>query len=320
MTVQTDRDWIDRRASEWADAGLIDDAQRAAIVLHERGRQAALDAAPEPDRRLTVPAEVAVYLGSVLALTGGAVAVGNAWDGLSFPARLGLAIAIALVGLVAGRFLFDIGEAGTDRIAGFVVSLGIGGVALATGLLVDEIKPRAGAWLPLLIGSAVLIVSLAAWRNRDRPLQLATAIAGFGFAVVALVDLAGDNFWISGVVFIVAGAWLAIGGHRERIRPRFISLTGGAIGAYIGGFMLGDQNEHVGPAAALVIALVFIAYTVRAENTLLLVLGILGATIASGALLATTFNGVAAAAIIAAIGLVLVVVVITRSGRRAAPS
>lgn len=313
----TDQDWIDRHAAEWADAGLIDPGQRDAIVRHERSRGAVSAATPDSSRRLTMPAEVAVYLGSVLALTGGAVAVGTAWDGLSFPARLVLAAAISVVGLVAGRFLFDIGEPGTDRIAGFVTTLGIGGVALGTGLVVDELDPNNNAWIPVAVGVAVMLVSLAAWRNRDRPLQLVSAAGGFAVTVASLTELTGRHWWLAGIVYIAGGAWFVVAGHRDRVRPSFIAIAVGGVGAYIGGFMLGGANEHIGPAAALAISLAFIAYTVRFENTVLLVLGILGATIASGALLATTFEGVTSALIIAVIGLVLVVVVIARAGRPA---
>jgi len=105
-------------------------------------------------------------------------------------------------------------------------------------------------------------------------------------------------------------------GHVGRVRPELMAVVAGGVVAYIGGFMLGDLNEHLGPAAALGIAVVFVLSAVRVDQPLLLVLAIFGATIASAALLSTTFDSALSALFIALIGLVLVVVVVMRSSRR----
>ena len=247
MTGVLGRDptWLDRHLDEWVAAGLVDDDQRHAIEDYECERDPALDeVAP---RRLSIGAEVAAYIGGVLALTGGVAAVGESWEDWTFAARLALAGALVVVGLGIGQWLFRFGEAGTDRVAGFVMTLGVGGVALAAGLIVDEVRPRSGAWIPWWVGSTVLVVSLLLWRNRNRPMQLVTAIVGFGFAGIATADLMGERFWIGGVVFVAAGAGLAMLGHFELANPPLIALTGGGVGAFLGSFMLADLNEHLIP-------------------------------------------------------------------------
>ena len=302
--------WLDEHLAEWIEAGIVDEAQRSAIESYERGRETAVA------RRLGIGAEVAVYLGSVLALTGGAVAVGNAWDELSFPARLALACAIAVVGLAGGHWTFRYEEPGTDRVAGFITALGVGGVAFGVALVGDRIDPRERAWVVVAVGVAVLAVSALVWANRDRPMQLAGTVLGFGIAGSALLEVVGEHVWVGGLVAIAVGTGLALFGHVGRVRPELMAVVAGGVVAYIGGFMLGDLNEHLGPAAALGIAVVFVLSAVRVDQPLLLVLAIFGATIASAALLSTTFDSALSALFIALIGLVLVVVVVMRSSRR----
>jgi hypothetical protein len=306
--------WLDQHLDDWVDAGIVDDAQREAIEAYERDLGPTADEARP--RRLSIGAEVAAYIGSVLALTGGATAVGDSWEDWSFGARLALALVLVAVGLGIGHWLFRFGEAGTDRVAGFVTTLGVGGIALATGLIVDEANDRAEVWIPWSVGLAVLIASLVIWRNRDRPMQLATAIVGFVFAGIATADLLDERFWMAGLVFVAAGITLAVLGHLEWANPPLIALAGGGVGAYIGAYMLADLNRHLGPSVALAIALLFVLYAVRVDLTLLLVAAILGATIASGALLSTTFESTVSALGVAVIGLALVGVVISRSARR----
>lgn len=309
-----DRTWLAQHLDEWVDVGIVDDEQRAAIEAYEHERDEA--AAPSAPRRLSIGAEVAAYIGVVLALTGGAAAIGESWERWSFPARLALAFALAAVGLGIGHRLFRIGESGTDRVGGVVATLGVGGIALATGLIVDEMRPRSGGWIPWWIGAAVLVASVLLWRNRNRPLQLVTAIVGFGLVGVATADLAGDRFWIAGVVVVVGGLSLAVLGHLERAHPPLIAVAGGGVGAFLGAFMLADLNDHLGPSLALAIALAFVLYSVDTDFVPLLVLSIGGATIASGSLLATTFESTVSALGVAVIGLALVAVVISRSARR----
>lgn len=304
--------WLDEHLDEWIEAGIVDEAQRSAIESYERGRGRETVVA----RRLGIGAEVAAYLGSVLALTGGAMAIGESFERWSLAPRLALGLVIMAVGLGIGHILFGVGEPGTDRLGGFVTTLGVGGLALSTGLVADEIAPREGGWIALAVGASVLAVSLVLWRNRDRPLQLATSVVGFGVTGAAVTDLSGQHWWVCGLVFIGAGALLSLLGHARRAHPSLIALLAGGVGAFVGAQMLADVNRHLGPVTALAVALVAVVYAVHADLTPLLVLAVLGAAIATGALLETTFNSALSALFVALIGLALVIIVITRSARR----
>lgn len=304
---------LDRRSTAWVAAGLISADQREAIRRFED----ASIAADERPRRLSLAAEVAVYVGSVFALSGGAMAIGNAWSDLAFGGRLAVALAVGVIGLGVGHWLFSVGEPGTDRVAGYVSSLGVGGVSFVAGLVADEAGGRDSSWVACAVGAGMLVASAAVWRNLDRPLQAASAALGFGIAISGLVGAVDGEMVIAGLVLIAVGCAAFAAAHADVLRPRLIvSVAAGAL-AYVGAYMLWDVSDRLAPAIAIVVALLVVAHGVRFEQLPLVVLGILGATVATTTLLAETFDGAVSAAVVALLGLALVVVVVGRSfGRR----
>jgi hypothetical protein len=304
--------WLERHAHEWVEAGLISPDQADAIGEFEHLGE---HAAPQ---RLPLIAEVASYLGSVLALMGGAVAVGQRWDDLTVVGRIGIGVAVALVGFVAGTSVMRVGEAGTTRLGSYLWTLGAGGVAMAAAVLVDEVDPNAGGWLPLIAGAAVLPIGLGLWRNLDRPLQFLTAAAGFGSMFGGLAELTDVAVWKGGTALMIAGAVLVVGAALGRLVPHLVVLAVGSSTAYVGAFMLGDYNEHLGPAMALATAAVVVLGAIREGLVPLLVLGVVGSLIATQALLATTFTGAMSSMIVALIGLAIVVIAVLQTRR--APS
>lgn len=88
MTSLLHRDRVEAHGDAWVDAGLISTERLEAIRRFEH-----LDAAMS--RRCSVPAEIAVCLGSTLALSGGAMIVAQQRDDLAFVGRLALAVLLA---------------------------------------------------------------------------------------------------------------------------------------------------------------------------------------------------------------------------------
>ncbi len=302
-------DDLDRRSTDWVAAGLISPEQRDAIRRFEAAGGGA------PPRRLSLGAEVAVYVGSVFALSGGAMAIGNAWEDLAFGGRLTVAVMIAVIGVAVGHWLFSFGEPGTDRIGGYVTTLGVGGVSFVGGLLADEFGGRDSAWVGVWAGVGLFVASLIAWRNLDRPLQALSAALGFGITVGAFFDAIDGEPVIAGLILIAVGIPVFGGAHAAVLRPRlFVQVAGGSL-AYAGAFMLLDISDRFAFGVATLVALLVVAYGVRFEQLVLMVLGIIGATLATTSLLAETFEGAVSAAIVAVLGLVLVVVVVGRSLR-----
>lgn len=302
--------WLERHARSWVEAGLISEDQAVAIAEFEGVR-------PREPQRLSTAAEVAAYLGSVLAIMGGAVAISGRWEDISLFGRVGIGIAIAVVGFLAGTWLMEVGEAGTSRLGSFLWAVGTGGVAITVGVFVDEVDSSAGGWMPLLIGLPVMAIGLGQWRNLDRPLQFLTAAIGFAMTLSGLAEIADVNIGDLGVVFLTTGVVCAVGSATGHLEPRWFVLATGSSGAYLGSFMLSDYNEHLGPAAAAIVATSLVVFALRERRIPLLVLGVAGALLATQALLATTFSGAAASMVVTMLGLAIVVGAVMKTRRAA---
>lgn len=144
--------WLRRHVIEWAGSGLISGSQAEAILHYEHVDE------PMAPQRLTIVAEVAPYLGSVIAFTGGATIIGPNWDQLGLVGQAVIALAIAAIGFTAGTWLAGQGEAGTDRLGSFLWVVGTGGVALAVVGVVNEADPQHGGWFPATVGIAILSI------------------------------------------------------------------------------------------------------------------------------------------------------------------
>ncbi len=311
MTSLLQPDRVQTHGDAWVDAGLISGDQLAAIRRFEHLET------PVP-RRFSVAAEVAVYLGSLLALSGGAMVVARRWDGLPFAARLAVALLLVTVGFSAGAWSYRQGEPGTDRLAGFLSTVGLAGVAFAVGLIVERLGEVSDEVIVIVPGLAVMAAGGSVWRNRARPLEF-SVVVGAGVAVAfATASLLGLDVWVAGVVLVLLGAVVAVAAAFGAIRPSELGVAAGAVVAYAGAFTWSDIDERLGAVAALVVALTLVAFATRRDEPPPLVLGVVGALIATQAVLATTFDGVLAAAVVALCGMVLVVGVIVRSTRRGA--
>lgn len=313
MTSLLHPDRVEAHGDTWVDAGLISSEQLDAIRRFEH-----LDA--PTTRRFSVPAEIAVYLGSTLALSGGGMAVAQQWDDLPFAARLGLAALLAVVGFAAGAWSYRQGEPGTDRIGGFLTVVGLAGVAFAVGLVVDRIGDASEEMVAIVPGIAVAAVGGVVWRNRSRPLEFLSIVAAsvvVTFATVSQLDL---SVWVGGVALLLMGALLAVVSAFAAVRPPQLGVVAGATVAYIGAISCSDVDERLGAMVALVVALALVVFATRRDEPLPLVLGVVGSLFATQAVLATTFDGALAAAVVALVGVVLVIGVIARSIRRGARS
>jgi hypothetical protein len=308
VTSMLHPDRLERHGPDWVEAGLLSDTQLEAIIQFESDQEGAA-------RRFPVSTEVAVYLGSVLALLGGAVVVRRSWQSIAFAGRLGVAMVIASVGLIAGAWMYRQHEPGADRLGGFLTGVGLGGIALTVGVIVDRIDPAREEVVPLAVGLSLLVAGVIGWQDRDRPVELLVASAGFVVATLAGGSLLDAPPWVGGIWLIAVGGVIAFAGAIDRVTPAFVATAIGGAMAFGGAFMLTDANRHLGPVVALAVALVVVAHAVRASLVALLVLGVVGALIATQALLATTFTGAVSSMVVTLLGLTTVVTAIVRSRR-----
>ena len=302
-----DTPWLDEHLGAWRSAGLISDAQASALHDFEVARQAT-----EPEVRLGPVAEAAAFIGTILALVGAGVGLGPQWGDIDLALRLAIAAALAAVGFLAGRWLIELGEPGTLRLGGFLWVLGTAGVALATGTLVNDVRPDS-PWVAVAVGLPAAAIGAALWHNRERPLQLLSAAVGLSIAsggVMALADLDG---WHAAAPTFAVGAALWGATMRTTLHPLAVVRGLGGAAMVSGTFMVCDLTVRWGAALALVVAAGVIVLALRQSETLALVVGATGAFMAVQTLVQTTFHGPAGGAVLALAGLAMVVLVVARA-------
>ncbi|MDJ0768903.1 MAG: DUF2157 domain-containing protein [Ilumatobacter sp.] len=295
------------RTTVWVHAGLISEDQAAAIRQFEEGLA--------PERRpahLGLAAEVAAYLGSVVAVMGGGVVIGSRWDDIGTLGRLALAAPIALVGFVAGTWLARLEEPGAHRLSSFLWVVGTIGVAFGLGVALESIGTDP-AFATIAVGAVVALIGLDLWRNRDLPLQLLTMVAGLGIVVGGAVEATATSAWQAGIAVWLLSLALAVFAREGMIVPRCTAMVAGAVSAMLGAGMLVDLDEQLGPAVAAVTAAAVVLIALQDHAVAVLVAGVLGFLVATQALLATTFTGAGAAALVAGVGLVTVAGVVFRA-------
>lgn len=304
-------DWLDRRSPDWVAEGLISSDQAAAIRRYEHAGE---EAVPP---RLTVVAEVAIYLGSLIALAGGAAIIGPNWRSLGFVGQIVLGVAIAAVGFAVGSSLVRQAEPGTLRVGTFLWVVGTGGMALATGVVMHEIDPADDAWNVLVIGAVVAVLGIALWRNLDRPLQWLTAVTGVVMVAAGVAQLVDVSVWVGASVVWVTGLVVGVLAATGRMRPRLVGLAVGASAMMLAAFVIGDRSEWVSAVAALGTAAGIVTFALADRSWPLVGLGLFAFFLAITMAMQTVLEGMAARLVAVAAGLVLVAVVAVRAQRSA---
>lgn len=303
-----DTDWLDEHAEHWVEEGLVTTEQVEAIRAFEHHETAA---AP----RLSIVAELAVYLGSVLALMSGAMMVGPNWQALRTAGQMAIGLAVAALGFVAGARLIRLDDPGTRRLASFMWLIGTGGVAVTLGAVVDTADFESPGWNVIVIGAPIWAIGATLWRNLDRPLQVLTTAVGAGLTLGGIGNLVGIAPWMGGILvwtLAVAVGALAVA---QVLRPEMYVIAVAAVGAMIGAVMLADVSELTASIAATITAAGIVAIGLARHFVPILVIGVIAFLQALQGLLMTTLNGALASALVAVAGLVVVIVVITRSTR-----
>jgi len=299
--------WLDQHIRTWVDAGLITGEEGEAVERFEQ-----YSATPTSGVALGLPAEVAAYVGIFLALAGAVVALQPRWRDMSLVAQLVLAGAVATVGLACGTWLERIDEPGARRLGSVLWVLGSAGAALGCGLVVDALRPGRDAWVALAVGLALLTTGLVLWRNLDRPLQLATWMAGFATSLTAAGVLLGCDPWLIGCVgwALAAGWWFLT--FEVTVRPLVAARLFGSVLATVSAFMLSDLDPRLGAIAGTLTGAIVIALALWTRMIPLLVVGGAGTLIGTQSLMQTTLRGAGAGAALVLGGLVVVALIALR--------
>ncbi len=303
--------WLRGEARRWVDAGIVSARQADEILRLEEGSAGAGGEEGSPPRaaRLPLVAELVSYLGIVLVAASGAVVVVRSWADLHVGGRIAVGVVIACVGLVGGTLVTHVGDAGARRLGGFLWFWGTGGVALVVGVAVDSIGGQNPHTTVLAVGLAVLAVSDALWRNRDRPLQFLTWIAGIvltavGFSLV--VGLGLTNLELDLIVW-AAAVLLGALGARNLLHPELVVLLVAEVGALYAPLGIVDTRAALGLALGLATAVVCVASGLLLKRIPLVAVGIIGFLAYLGATLGRYLNGPVAALGVFVVGIALVV-------------
>lgn len=307
-----DSDWFDEHAEHWVEHGLVSGDQVEAIRNFEHS---SVPVTP----RMSIVAELAVYLGSVLALMSGAMMVGQSWDTLGIGGQVAIGVAVAALGFIAGTRLIGLDDPGTRRLASFMWLVGTGGVALTVGTLVDRAGFEEPGWNVLIVGLPVLAIGATLWRNLDRPLQVLTTAIGAGLTLGGIGALLSTPPWIGGILVWLAAIGVGTLAVSQRLRPELYVLGVAAIAAMLGALMLTDASELTAMIAATITAAGIVAVGLARHLVPILVIGVIAFLQSLQGLLVTTVNGAVGAMVVAVGGVAVVIVVVARSTRRTAP-
>ena len=232
-------------------------------------------------------AEITGYLG------GGIIAVGITWIIIAIAQdlnRLTIYLALYIVGalaLAAARWLRPRGNR-SGQVAEVLFGLGVGSVAGAVGLTLNDLGLRGS--IAMAIASALaIIVGLATCR---RTLFVGTLIVVVG--AQPLIGSIGESFHLSEFVIplmmVCSGALLILLGL-QRVGSALVARFAGSVSIVIGSFvfavMLGGNFR---PIFAIVICTALFYVGARKINLELIVGGAIGFTAAIGILAGRTFD------------------------------
>lgn len=304
--------WLDGHAHDWVAAGLISADQAESIRHFEH-----LDE-PAEAQRLTVVAEVASYLGSVIAFAGGAAIVGPNWEQLGTVGQLVLACAIAAVGFAVGTWLVHLAEPGTERLGWFLWVVGAGGLGIAAAVITNAIDPRDGAWYSVAIGLPLVVVGVGLWRNLDRPLQLLTGAVGVLVASAGLKELTGLSPWVAASTLWAVSLAFGLLAARDVVRPRLTALVIAAAGLMIGSILVAPENERFSAIAAVLSAALIVAYALHDRSWPLVGIGLFAFLVSTVTLMQTVLHSMGARLVAVLVGLAVVAYVAMRAQRTGA--
>lgn len=279
-----------QRLDRWVAAGAITADQRARIAdLEGPGAArtptpvAALEPAPpvEPAlarRRIPALAEALGYLGGMLAVSGLALIVVNAWPDLSTAGRMVVSGGAAIVLLAAGWVTPEHGDPALTRLRWFLWLAGTAAAALLIGVA-TEAADRAAVTVTFASAATTAVVGGLLWRGQDRPLQQLSLLGGAAVAAGALAAEVLSDGGVGLVVWVVGAAYLALGLRRLVPGPRLFTALG-ALATLVGSLWVSSQWEGRGllfmmatAAALLGLATLRVVELDRADRV---VLGLLG--------------------------------------------
>jgi hypothetical protein len=234
-------------------AGVVTAPQAAALLALAARRPSLPRGGREATTGMPVAAEIAGYLGAVLAMTGASVLVAQFWSDMASWSRLTLIGSLAAGLWAAGAVVDESAGPVSWRLRGFLWLLSSAAAAFLAGLLGADVFDWAAEPVAVLAGVVTVAHAGSLWRRRDRPAQYLAVVAG------VIAALAGAGGWIDGpglvglVLWGVGAAWLWLG-WRRLVLPEEIALVGAPALMLVAAGVTGGSWESFAPLFGLVTA------------------------------------------------------------------
>jgi hypothetical protein len=301
--------------ARWVEAGILTGDQGERILQLEEGRSApAATTLVTPVRRLTPVIELVSYLGIVLVAASGGVFVGREWNAIGVAGRIGVGLLVALIGLLGGRVVMTIDDPGARRLGGFLWLCGTGGLAMATAVSIDRLSGGNGQLNVMSTGLVVLTLSVALWRNLDRPLQFITSVGGLGMSVGGLVAWMGwrPSAAVIGMVVWVASLGLGVLGLKV-LHPSDIVLFAAELGVLYSPMAVVASSQSLGLLLGIASAGGAVAAGLAMKRNAMVAVGVIGFFIYTVQMLTFYLHGPGTILAAFLIGATLVVIAIRRA-------
>jgi len=268
--------------TRWTAAGLIDAEQAERIAAAEAAgaagaAEAEARASVAPARKkLPLVVEALGYLGTVIAIAAGAVALGQFWKNVPPAAELAFT-AVAAVGLItAGAVLRTGAEPAFARLRGVLWLLATASVAGFAVVLGDSFLHLPPGDVAVVAAAAALACAIPLWwRNRSALQHVglfasAVALAGSGVAWT----IPNTQAWQVGLACWTLSALWRTAVYRGYLVPRTTGLAVACTGLLAGAFLTMDQAA--GLALALLTVLALLSAGIALHKVLLMGFGAAG--------------------------------------------
>ena len=307
--------------ARWTAAGLIDAAQASRIEQAEaartKTREAAKSPAPPPPAeagarpRLPLVVEALGYLGAVITIAAGIVAVRQFRPHVPASAVIAFAGVAAVLLLTAGAVVKAGGEPAFARLRSTLWLLATASAASFAALLAGRFGHMSGAGVALLTSLTWMACAIPLWwRERSSLLHLSmfgglVAVVETGIARLVL----SPPLWQFGLgLWVVSAVW-GVAAWRKYITPGTAGLAASGAGVLVGAIMTMDTAAGQVLALATVAGLLAIGAIFR--RVLLLGLGAAGAIWVVPHAVSTYLAASATAPFaVAAVGLLLVAIAV----------
>ena len=234
-------------------------------------------------RRIPLLTEAVAYVGVILLLAGGTVALGQRWNGIPSWGHVGVCAGVAVFFLLAGIIGRHVREPAIQRLAGLVWFLSVAGVAGAVGLATHEVYGNNNAAVTAMaVGLAVTLYAAALWLVCRGALQNLALFAGLVVTIPGIVGIivtvAGGGRSARWLAFALALwvfglAWAGLG-WRRYVEPLLMTIPCGVILALIAPSLAAGHHGWM-YAIGIATAAAAMAASVPLRNVPLLALGTL---------------------------------------------